>query len=146
MSRENVQIVRSTLEPFDGINLAAIDWNADVIREAAGDAYSPDVELRTLASGLGSGVGEFYRGADDLVRYLREWLEPFSEYHVENLDYIDAGDCVLVPSRQWGVGRGSGARVGLELTTLYELRDGMIARVHQYDTLEEALEAAGPEE
>jgi ketosteroid isomerase-like protein len=70
-------------------------------------------------------------------------LDPFSEYHVENLDYIEAGNCVLVPSRQWGVGRGSGAPVEIELTALFELRDGQIARIHQYDTLEEALEAAG---
>ena len=146
MSQENVQIVRSLFEPFEGTNIAAIDWGVDVIREALGQAYSPDVELRTLESGLGSGVGEFYRGAHGLVRYLREWLEPFSEYHVENLDYIDAGDCVLVPSRQWGIGGGSGARAELELTTVYELHDGKIARVHQYDTLEEALEAGGLEE
>ena len=80
---------------------------------------------------------------DGLVEYLRKWLEPFSEYHVENLDYVDAGECVLVPSRQVGVGSGSGARVELELTTLYEVRDGRIARVHQYATMAEALEAAG---
>jgi ketosteroid isomerase-like protein len=143
MSQENVEIVRSVLEPLDGINLAAIDWGVEAIREMLGRAYSPDIELTTLASGLGSGVGEFYRGLDGLVRYLHEWMEPFSEYHVENLDYIEAGECVLIPSRQWGVGAGSGARVELELTTLVELRDGQIARVHQYDTLDEATEAAG---
>jgi hypothetical protein len=33
--------------------------------------------------------------------------------------------------------------VELELTTLYELQDGKVARVHQFDTLDEALEAAG---
>jgi ketosteroid isomerase-like protein len=143
MSQENVEIVRSLFGPFEGTNIAAIDWGVDVIREALGEAYSPDVELTTLASGIGTGVGDFYRGPDGLVQYLREWLEPFSEYYVENLDYIDAGDCVLVPSRQWGVGAGSGARVELELTTLYELQDGKVARVHQFDTLDEALEAAG---
>ena len=143
MSDENVAIVRSLFEPFAGVNIAAIDWTAEAIREAIGRAYSPDIELTTLASGLGSGVAEFYRGVDGLSRYLGEWLEPFTEYHVDNLDYIDAGDCILVPSRQWGVGAASGARVELELTTLYELRDGKIARVRQYDTLAEALEAAG---
>jgi ketosteroid isomerase-like protein len=143
MSQENVEIVRSFVEPFDRINVAAIDWSAEGIREALGRAYSPEIELRTLASGLGSGVGEFYKGLDGLARYLREWLEPFSEYHVENLDYIEADDCVLVPSRQWGIGAGSGARVEIELTTLYELRDGRIARIHQYDTMDQALEAAG---
>ncbi len=143
MSQENVEIIRSVFEPFGGVNVAAIDWEIEAIREAAGQAYSPDVELTTLASGLGTGVDEFYSGADGVVRYLREWLEPFGEYYIESLEYIDAGDCVLVPSRQWGVGEGSGAKVEIELTTLYELRDGKIVRMHQYDTLAEAREAAG---
>jgi len=143
MSQENVEIVRSVLEPLAGVDVASIDWNIEEIRGMLGRAYSPDVELTTLASGLGSGVGEFYRGLDGLVRYLREWLEPFSEYRVENLDYLEAGDCVLVPSRQWGLGGASRARVEIELTTLYELRDGQIAQIHQYDTLKEALQAAG---
>jgi ketosteroid isomerase-like protein len=143
MSQENVEIVRSTFEPFEGVNVAAIDWSAEVIREALGRAYSPDIELTTLAIRLGLDISDSYRGLDGVVEYLRTWLEPFSEYHVENLDYVDAGECVLVPSRQWGVGSGSGARVELELTTLYEVRDGRITRVHQYDTMDEALKAAG---
>jgi ketosteroid isomerase-like protein len=142
MSRENVELVRSLWQPLEGTNIAAIDWDVEAVRDVLGDAYSPDVELTTLASGLGSGVGEHYRGLDGLVSYLREWFEPFSDYRVENLDYIDAGDCVLVPSRQWGIGEGSGARVELELTTLFEVRDGKIVRGHQFDTLEEAREAA----
>ena len=144
MSQTNVDMVRSMFEPFEGVNVAAIDWSAEGIREALGRAYSPDIELTTLAIPLGLDVSDSYRGLDGLVEYLRTWLEPFGEYHVENLDYVDAGDCVLVPSRQWGVGGVSGARVELELTTLYEVRDGRITRVHQYDTIDEALEAAEP--
>jgi ketosteroid isomerase-like protein len=143
MSQENVEIVRSMFEPFEGVNVAAIDWSAEVIREALGRAYSPDIELTTLAIPLGLDVSDSYRGLDGMVDYLRTWLEPFSEYHVENLDYVDAGECVLVPSRQWGVGSVSGARVELELTILHEVRDGRITRIHQYDTMDEALEAAG---
>ena len=30
---ENVEIVRSLFEPFDGINVAAIDWSVEAIRE-----------------------------------------------------------------------------------------------------------------
>jgi ketosteroid isomerase-like protein len=142
MSQENVEIVRSLLEPFAGIDIAGVDWGAEAISNPLRHLHAPDVELKTLASGLGSGVDTDYQGLDGLVRYLKEWLEPFSEYYLEALDYIEAGDCVLVPSRQWGVGDGSGARVEIELTTLYELRDGRIARIHQYDTLDEAREAA----
>ena len=146
MSQESVEIVRSTFEPFDGVNLASIDWSAMVIREALGRAYSPEIELTTLAIPLGLDVSDSYRGLDGVVEYLRTWLEPFSEYHVENLDYVDAGECVLIPSQQWGIGTESGARVELELTTLYQVRDGRITRVHQYDTMDEALEAAGLQE
>jgi ketosteroid isomerase-like protein len=143
MSQENVEVVRSTFEPFDGVNLAEVDWSTEVVREALGRAYSPDIELTTLAIPLGLDVRDSYRGLDGVVEYLRTWLEPFSEYQVENLDYVDAGECVLVPSRQWGIGSESRARVELELTTLYQVRDGRITRVHQYDTMDEALQAAG---
>jgi ketosteroid isomerase-like protein len=142
MSRQNVEIVRSMLEPFNGVDATAIDWDAEAIRETLENLHSPDVELRPLASGAGSGPSALYRGREGLVRYLREWLEPFSEYHGESLDYIEAGDCVLVPSRQWGVGNASGIRVEIELTVVYELRDGQIVRIDQYDTLGQAREAA----
>jgi hypothetical protein len=33
--------------------------------------------------------------------------------------------------------------VELEVTHVYEIRDGQIARVDEHDTVEEALEAAG---
>jgi ketosteroid isomerase-like protein len=142
MSEENVALVRAAWEPLTGANLAAIDWSADFLRDILGRTYSPDVELTTLASGLGTGINKHYLGVDGVVSYLREWLEPFSEYQVQNLDYIGVGNCVLVPSRQWGIGRESGIRTELELTTLCELRDRRIVRVHQYDDLEDAREDA----
>lgn len=146
MSEENVEIVRSVLEPLAGINGAEVDWDSEAVREALGRAYSPDIELTTLDIPLGLGISDSYHGLEGLVEYLRAWLEPFSEYRVENLDYIDAGNCVLVPSRQWGVGRGSGTRTEIEVTALYELRDGKIVRIRQFNTVDEALEAAGPPE
>jgi ketosteroid isomerase-like protein len=143
MSQENVERVRSIVEPFAGVDATDIDLDSAAVREMLERDYSPDAELWTLASGFGSGVREYYRGRDDLIRYFREWLEPFSEYRAEALDYIEAGRCVLVPSRQWGIGAESGARVELELTTLYELREGQISRMVQYDSTQEAFEAAG---
>ncbi len=142
MPETNIEIVRAMFEPFEGVNVAGFDWGAVAMREVIQGAYSPDIELTTLQSGIGTGIDEHYQGLDGLVSYLREWLEPFTEYYVTNLDFIDAGECVLVPSRQRGVGGGSGAEVVIELTTLYELRDGRIVRMHQYDTLADAREAA----
>ena len=145
MSRDNVEAIRTLFGAFEGVDVASIDWTSEGIRQVLAGAASEDVELTTLQSGIGSGVGAHYEGIDGFIRYLGEWLEPFSEYRVENVDYIDAGDCVLVPSRQWGKGDGSGIRVEIELTTLYELRDGLVVRMHQFDTLDEARAAASPD-
>jgi hypothetical protein len=41
-----------------------------------------------------------------------------------------------------GVGKTSGAPVEIELAHVYEFRGDQIARLDEYDTLEEALEAA----
>ena len=84
-----------------------------------------------------------YQGRDGVIQAFREWVEPFSEYYSEALDFIEVGDRVVVPNRQRGIGSGSGIPVEIEVTHVYEVRDGQIARVDEYDTLEEALEAAG---
>jgi len=142
VSEDNVEIVRSMLEPLAGANFAEIDWGGEAIRVVVERFHSPDVELHTLPSGAGSGPSALYRGWDGLIRYGQEWLEPFSEYRIEALDYIDAGDWVLVPSRQRAIGAGSGANAEIEMTTAYELRDGRITRIVQHDTLADAREAA----
>jgi ketosteroid isomerase-like protein len=143
MSEENVEIVRAVFGPFDGVDVAGIDWDGEAIREILERWYSPDVELTTLESGIGSGPSRSYSGWDGQVRYLKEWFGPFSEYRTDILDYIDAGDRVIVPVRASGIGSGSGIRVEIELVISHEVRGGRITRVDQYDTVEDALEAAG---
>jgi hypothetical protein len=138
MSESNVQVVRSLLGPFEGINVAEIDWAADPIRELLAGSVAPDIELRTLDSGIGAGVDAVYTGVDGLVRYLRAWIEPFGEYYAEYGDFIDHGDFVLVPVRNWGVGSGSGVQVELELVYACEVKEGVMTRLLQYDTLEDA--------
>jgi hypothetical protein len=142
MSQENVDLVRSNLEPFKGINVASIDLEDDRFREAFGPNYAPEFELRTLDTGIGLGVEDVYRGWDGLVEYLRVWLEPFSEYEIEALEYIDGGDFVFVRMHQWGTGGASGARVELDLVFLYEVKDGQFTRLVQFETVEQAREAA----
>jgi ketosteroid isomerase-like protein len=146
MSRENVEKIKAMLEPFDDVELTGIDWESEAIREILERDYSPDIELRTLESAIGSGPSSFYKGWDGLIQYFKEWFEPFGEYRMRWLDYVEAGERVLVPMKASGVGRASGLRVEMELVLSYELQDGMITRLDQYDTLDQAFEAAGPSE
>ena len=141
MSERNVEVVRSLLGPFEGINVAEVDWGAKPIRELLAGAVTPEVELRTLDSGAGTGVEPVYDGVDGVVRYLKDWIAPFSEYYAEWGEFSEHADWVLVPVRNWGVGSGSGARVEIELVYACEVKDGLITNMHQYDTLEIAKAA-----
>ena len=130
---------RGMWEPFKGVDLAAVDWDEEAIRTVAEQFWSPTVELRWSKSAPESQV---YQGRDGVIHAFREWTEPFSEYYIEPLDFIEQEDRVIIPQRHRGIGRSSGVSVELEVTHVYELRDGQITRVDEYDTLEEALEAA----
>jgi ketosteroid isomerase-like protein len=138
MSQENVEVVRAMWESFKGVDATTIDWD-EAIGELTGP-ISPDIELRWSTTTPETRV---YRGRDGLAEAFRDWVDAFGEYRMEPLDYIDAGDRVVVPMRHWGVGATSKAPVEIEVTHVYEFRNGQIARVDEYDTLEEALEAAG---
>jgi ketosteroid isomerase-like protein len=138
MSQEHIEIVRAMWEPMKGVDGAEIDWDAEVLREGTGQ-FSPDFELTWTASWAGE---RHYTGQDAMLRAFKEWVEPFSEYRAEALDYIEAGDHVIVVTRQWGTGRASGAPVEIRVTHLMEFRDGLIARLDEYETVEEAIESA----
>lgn len=134
-----MEIVRSMWEPFNGLDATKIDWDSEPVRELVEQRYSPDVELRWSANGPETRV---YRGREGVLDAFREWVEPFSEYYTEALDFIGVGDQVVVPQSQRGVGSGSGVPVEIEVTHVYLFRDDQIARVDEYETLEEALAAA----
>jgi ketosteroid isomerase-like protein len=141
VSNQNVEIVRAMWEPFEGLDATTIDWDDEAVRETIGQPFSPDVELRWSARWAGK---REYRGRDGVIQAYKEWVEPFSEYHAEALDFIEVGeDFVVVPTRQWGVGEASGAPVETEVTHVFEFRDRQIVRLDEYETVEEALTAAG---
>ena len=133
-------MIRGLWEPFTGVACTTIDWDDEAIREMTERFWSPEVELRWARSGPEARV---YRGREGVIQAFREWVEPFSEYYTEPLDFIEAGDQVVIPQRQWGVGGISGIPVETEVTHVYEFRDGQIIRLDEYETLEEALEAVG---
>jgi ketosteroid isomerase-like protein len=140
MSRENVELIRGLWEPFRGVDNTAIDWDDQAIREMTERFWTPEIELRWSRSNPETRV---YHGRDGVIQAFREWVEAFSEYYNEPLDFIEVGDRVVVPNQQRGIGSASGIPVEFEFTWVYEIRGSQIARIDEYDTLEEALEAAG---
>jgi ketosteroid isomerase-like protein len=137
MSEHDVDLVREWVSLWAGEDMVAAAADAERMAPII-EGVHPDIEVR-WAEPLAD--NETYRGVDEAQRALAEWLEPWAEYRQEPLEFIDAGDRVVVTYRQWGRGKESGAEVEMEVTQVYGLRDGKIAGLREYKTKAEALEA-----
>jgi ketosteroid isomerase-like protein len=131
MSQENVEIVRRALEAWERSDL-----------KAAADLLDPEVEWRMPPNIPEAGT---YRGRDEVIRRLEEFLEAWDDLAVTVEELIDAGDRVVALVRYSGQGRGSGIEIGGVSTDaqVWTLRDGKALRVELYGGTADALEAAG---
>ena len=128
MSQENVEVVRQAIDAFNRRDLEA--WEALSL---------PDAEVDWSASnGLEAGV---YRGREEVERFTRTF-ETFESVTTEPERLIQAGASVVVPNTARFRGR-EGIETVARSTFVYELRDGLIARLCLYHDTAEALEAIG---
>jgi ketosteroid isomerase-like protein len=128
------------------------DANTDVARrsfealsrgdfDAAFADYHADAEWRTAADEPDC---ETYKGIDALRRLIAMLADPWENRFdgaVELEDFIPRGDWVVIPWRAVLHGRGSGLEIEAVETYAVLVRDGKIARVDEYRTTREALEA-----
>jgi ketosteroid isomerase-like protein len=129
MSQENVEAVRTVIE---AINRGDIESVIELIDPAA----KFDLSERVFNPAV-------YDGHDGIRRFVAELGEVWDEFRVEPVEFIDAGDTVVVSYRIHARGKGSGVDVELPSSTIYTLRQGRIAAARMYREHAEALEAAG---
>ena len=134
MSAENVEIVRRSMEAF-----ASGDLDAFLA------AHHPDTEWRTAADEPNP---ETFYGCDGVRRFAAEineaWADRFDDV-MEFKDFIDLGDWVVVPWTARLKGRRSGIEVEVSETYAVRVEEGLIVRVNEYRTTDEAIEAARPQ-
>lgn len=128
MSHENVEIVRRCCEAFDGGDY-----------EAALEVLAPDVEY-DLSHFPDGGV---YRGHEGVRETFRIWLGTWEDYRQERDALIDAGEHVIVPTREYGRGKGSGLALERQTFGIWTVHEGTVVRFRFRSTMAEALEAAG---
>jgi uncharacterized protein len=132
MSQENVEVVRRAYEAF-----------ADGDLEAALNVFHPEVDIRPDAA-----VPDFgrFRGRDGWLELVGRWYEPWEEYRIEPKQFIDAGDQVVVLTREFGRRKDTGYEVEQRVGTVWTFRDGEAVRLEYFLDQAEALEAAGLKE
>jgi ketosteroid isomerase-like protein len=131
MSQENVEIVRVAYEAFarEGLDRFL-------------EHFADDVEYHVLgADGLIHGP---CHGKDAVRTWLQDWIDMFDGFWMELAEVIDAGGVtVFTAERYGGHARLSGVKTDSANWTVFTIRDGKIAGGREYETREQALEAAG---
>jgi uncharacterized protein len=127
MSPEDLETVRRA---YDAFARGDIDTLSTFL--------APDIEWRTTPEVPFMGN---YSGLDEFLGGMGEWTSAFEEITTEVEEMIDTGENVIVHHRMRGRGRDSGVEVDLAIFQVVAVRDGQLARMHDYLTREEALEA-----
>ena len=131
MSQENVEAVRRGYESaFDQgrFDLPLHEW---------------DEECEFVPAMAGAVEAKIYRGHAGLRGYFEELFQSFSEVRLDNREYRDLGDRVLVLYRLRVRGHDSGVVLDQPGAALYEFRGGKIIRGRSFLSQSEALDASG---
>jgi len=128
MSREHVDGVRQAWSAY-----AEGGLEAELAFHAPDAVYEDLPEMADRAS---------YRGREGFIERSRQWRESWEEIETRPLEFIDAGDgVVLVPVAATGLGKGSRVPVESRHVWVVEVRDGKIVRERAFRSKAEALQA-----
>ena len=130
MSEENVEVVRRHYEAFDRRQL-----------DAAVEGW--DSQGEWIPAIAGAVEGKVYVGIDGFRAYFEELLDSFSEVRLENREFRDLDDRVLVLYDLRVRGHDSGVAIDQPGGALYTFRSGRIVKGRSFLSRVEALEAVG---
>jgi ketosteroid isomerase-like protein len=154
MSRENVELVRRHLVPYDGQDFVP------VLSEAV-DRLGPEPESDAVLAlwaenpswrhlhpevvweiAIRGPVDVKVTGPIEMLRWWAEWLELWESYVYRAVEYRYLGEWVLTSVDVRATGRG-GIPVEMRTFEIRKVRDGKIAVCRVFGTERRALEAAG---
>ena len=128
MSQENVEIIRRGYEHYN--RTGEPDYSVldpEVVYDVSTRTFDPFV----------------YHGHEGVREFLALIREQWATFRLEPQEFVDAGDSVVVSVRLVGVGKESGVETTANAAHLWTLRRGKIVRQTTFQTMSEALEAAG---
>jgi ketosteroid isomerase-like protein len=127
MSQSNVELVQR------GYDL----WNAGEM-EVAKAMFAPDLVMSTPPDWPDAITSS---SRDEAFARLVENRSLFESDRLVPERWIEAGDCVIVPTQWCGVPKGASAEVKVLVVPVFTVRRGNLVRLDWYGSLEQALEA-----
>jgi ketosteroid isomerase-like protein len=107
------------------------------------------LSLEFVFAGRGEGsdaavdLGGVYRGVAGLRAAMRDWLSAWESYRNVPEEFIDAGERVVVLTREHGRTRTHNVETNVETASVWTIREGKVLRLEAYLDRASALEAAG---
>ena len=108
--------------------------------EAIIDQVAPELEFSDRESAPDR---ETFVGGEGIVELVRLNLEAFDQLELEVLDFVDAGEVVLVLVRMQVRGRASGVALDTEACHAWQFSEGHARRMQVYASKQRAIEALG---
>jgi ketosteroid isomerase-like protein len=130
MSRQNVEMIERVLDQAHDHPAALWEALDEEARWEVGELEIPD-------------AGTSWRGPAGVREFFRKWVGAFDDWGYEIGELIDAGDSVVVETRQWGRGKGSGVPVENHFWAVWTIRNGKVVRATHHPERATALEVAG---
>ena len=140
MSQENVEAIRRGFELWNIAMGGGDETSRRTALRQMVEEYHPDAELdygRTLPDFLPTS------GREAMVSWTEGAREAFGEVQIDPVEYVDAGDAVVVRVRMLAKGTSSGASVSGEFVYVFRYRDEQVISATSYLTMREALQAGG---
>ncbi len=131
MSQENVEIARQAWKAYAerGVDAAVVFYSEHCVIEDF-----PEMPDRAAV----------YEGPQGFRERDRNFREVWTDFVIEPVEYINAGDdAVVVVSAMSGAGGGSGAPLDGVAVFVWEIRNGRIVRDRAFMSKQAALEAVG---
>jgi len=127
MSQENIEIVRGAFTAFEPGDVNHIM-----------DVMSDDLVTHRVVPD-----NAIYHGKEGFFQATADWTEGFQDWTATAMEFLDAGDQVLVQVRQTALAGGSAIPVESDFWFVFAMREKKLVRLSFHNRRAEALEAAG---
>jgi ketosteroid isomerase-like protein len=138
MSAANVELAK---RGYAAVNAAYAEGSVESLRPLADETWAQDGVFVTRGA-LFPEAGE-WPGREGFLRFLAQQMEAFERMWIAPLDFIEAGDRLLVPIKLGGTARHTGIDMEFELFHVFEFRDGQVVRLEPFLDRNDALQAVG---
>jgi ketosteroid isomerase-like protein len=107
---------------------------------AGRELLAPDVTFVTFTSDADDLT---FHGPDGVDRYMRDFLETWTDFRVQANDFRPSGERILVICEQRAKGRQSGVAVEMPVYAVWTFREDQVVRVRWLRDRDQAFTEAG---